>query len=624
MTKHLPQSYTGQRFCRFFNHRFNFIKSSYSSTPEWITISDYPIEHRNLWSMYQDPERLIGLSFGTTTHYAVLDIDRQSPYHPGNSEAQYRELLGAYEEVGINSIVTVQSSNSEGLHVYFVFPKALPTFKLAHMLRLTANKAGYEVKDGKLEIFPNTKGYSKHSKTAYKALRLPLQRGSYLLDKDFVPYSNEIEVFLEQGEAAAEEQDIELIETAIESASHIKHFRRVKGEADACSFAQDLREQIAEGWTSFGQTNDLLRIISTYGRVFKGLEGQALADYIVETAESSPGYQKYCRHKHNIHRRAKDWGRCIEKYYYPYGSEPSRIGSFNDLQKKGCRPENPPKENLVNQSRQKGAIERIKQGMEYLSETVKVLPRKVGELKELLIGAIKEIFGIRASDKTLARYKEFWHPQCIKLADLEISSLLPSAVTEPEFIDRQIEVITEKTPQVVKEEPELGIQSDSASNNFIDTGLENPIVGQSSAEVPFVSTQLPKPRTLPKSKSSESLPRESSKLCPTPTESSLKKDSENKLTKLKCDKSSKIYAPPSSYMKVYILTSQAVGLISKRFHGKPSSSKLCSISSGTEVRICRGAKHSRHPELLYVKPCEGADNWIGGIAVLSSSLELVN
>ncbi|WP_228016680.1 hypothetical protein [Synechocystis sp. LEGE 06083] len=535
-------------------------------------------------------------------------------------------MLGAYEEIGINSVVTLQSSNSGGLHVYFVFPKALPTFKLAHMLRLTAIKAGYEVKDGRLEIFPNTKTYSKHSKTSYKAVRLPLQRGSYLLDKDFVPYSNDIEVFLEQGEATAEEQDIELIETAIESASHIKGFRRLKGDGDASDFARDLREQIAEGWTSFGQTNDLLRIIGTYGRVFKGLEGQALADYIVGKAETSPGYQQYCQHKHNIYRRGKDWGRCIEKYYYPYGSEPSRIGSFNDLQKKGCCPENPPKENLVNQSRQKGAIERIKQGMEHLLETVKVLPRKVGELKELLLGAIKEIFGIRTSDKTLARYKEFWHPQFIKfkLADLEISSLPPSAVSEPEFIDGQIEVITEKSPQVVKEEPELGTQSDSASNNFIDTGLENPTFGQSSTQVPFVSTQLSKLSTLPKSKSSESLPRESSKLCPTPTESSLKKDSENKLTKLKCDKLSKTNAPPPSYMKVYILTSQAVGLISKRFHGKPSSSKVCSISSGTQVRICRGAKHSRHPELLYVKPCEDADNWIGGIAVLSSSLELVN
>jgi hypothetical protein len=533
-------------------------------------------------------------------------------------------LLAAYEEIGINSVVTLQSSNSGGLHVYFIFPKALPTFKLAHMLRLTAIKAGYEVKDGKLEIFPNTKIYSKHSKTSYKAVRLPLQRGSYLLDKDFVPYSNDIKVFLNQGEGAAAEQDIELVEIAIESASHIKGFRRVKGDGDASDFARDLREQIAEGWTGFGQTNDLLRIIGTYGRVFKGLEGQALADYIVGKAESSPGYWQYCQHKHNIHRRGKDWGRCIERYYYPYGSEPSRIGSFNDLQKKCCHPENPPKENLVNQSRQKGAIERIKQGMEHLLETVKVLPRKVGELKELLLGAIKEIFGIRTSDKTLARYKEFWHPQFIKLADLEISSLPPSAVSEPEFIDGQTEVITEKSPQVVKEEPELGTQSDSASNNFIDTGLESPIFGQSSTEVLFVSTQRPKPRAFSKSKSSESLPREASKLCPTPSESSLKNESEKKSTKPNSDKASETNALPLSYMKVYILTSQAVGLISKRLHGKQSSSKLCSISSGTQVRICRGAKHSRHPELLYVKPCEGADNWIGGIAVLSSSLVLLD
>ena len=392
-TKHLPQSYTGQRFCEFFKHRFNFIKSSYSSPPEWITISNYPIEHRNLWSTYQDPERLIGLSFGIVTRYAVLDIDRGSPYHPSNSESEYQELLGAYEAIGINKVVTVQSSSSGGLHIYFVFPKALPTFNLAKMLRLTANRAGYEVKDGTLEIFPNTKAFSKQGKTAYKPLRLPLQQGSYLLDKDFEPYSNDIEVFLNQAEVAAEEQDIGLIEVAIETASQIKHFRRVKGSGDASSFAQDLREQIAQGWTGEGQTNDLLRIIGTYGRVFKGLEGQALIDYIVTKAESSPGYQKYCQHKHHIKQRGKDWARCIEKYYYPYGSQPIRVGSFQEVQKKCNRQEKVAKENVVNQSRQQEAVSRIKQGMDYVIETVKALPTKVGELKNLLLEAITHLFG---------------------------------------------------------------------------------------------------------------------------------------------------------------------------------------------------------------------------------------
>lgn len=624
-TKHLPQSYTGQRFCEFFKHRFNFIKSSYSSTSEWITISDYPLEHRNLWCLYQDPERLVGLSFGTTTRYAVLDIDRHSPYHPANSELQYRELLGAYEGVGINSVVTVQSSFSGGLHIYFVFPKALPTFNLARMLRLTAVRAGYEVKDGTLEIFPNTKAFSKQGKTAYKPLRLPLQQGSYLLDKDFVPYSNEIEVFLNQAEAAGEDQDPDLIEVAIETASHIKNFRRVKGDGDACSFAQDLREQIAEGWTGSQQTNDLLRIIGTYGRVFKGLEGQALADYILTKAEASPGYRLYCQHQHNIHRRAKDWGRCIEKYYYSYGSEASRVGTFNQLQKSGSRP---PKENVVNQSRQEEAIDRIKEGVNYVIETVKVLPRQVGEWKRALVEAIIKLFGKRPSDETLYRYKEWWHPQHIKLARPESSSQSSEAVSVQTGVTTEkgknrtltengVEPKAEQDSQKV--EPRVAVNSSKAMETELDTQLSSQC-SSAVSRAEAVSTQLIELEAHPDPSTPEALPREASEIFHTPLEKRLEKEELEKALNPSCGKASKVFSTPPRYMKVFVLDQAANGLVSKRLFGKESRPKLCSISSGSEVRFCRGYRHSQHPELVYIKPTQGAEDWIGGIAVLFSSL----
>jgi hypothetical protein len=365
------------------------------------------------------------------------------------------------------------------------------------MLRLTAVRAGYEVKDGKLEIFPNTKTYSKHSKTSYKAVRLPLQRGSWLLDKDFMPYSNDIEVFLEQGEAAAEEQDIELIETAIESASHIKHFRRVKGEGDACSFAQDLREQIGEGWTGFGQTNDLLRIIGTYGRVFKGLEGQALADYIVRTADTSPGYQQYCQHKHNIQRRGRDWGRCIEKYYYPYGSEPTRSGTFKDMQRTGNRQARQVKENVVNRTRQEEAVARIKQGMDYVRQTMAVLPSKVGAMKDLLLEAIYRLFGKRTSDSTLSRYREYWHPDYV-------------SVTSPP--------VGESSSAIIDND-----DNDSASIEAIESEIDLDV---------------------------ENMELSSKNSCHTPSESLLSTQDEKDISKPLSEESCSFYATPPPYMKV--------------------------------------------------------------------------
>lgn len=407
-SNHFPQSETGQRFCKFFNHRYNFIKAkkSQSKSTKWKTYKKYPIEHRNLWSAYNNPSLFIGVSFNTTTRYALLDIDKNSPYHPDNNENALRDLLWAYEDVGINKSLTLQSSWSEGLHVYLILPKEFPTYKLAVMLKLTAIRSGFMVKDGILEIFPNTKSYGKKHKTAYKAHRLPLQEGSYLLDENFTPYSNDIKTFLDLAEVAAASQDIEIIEAAIELADKVKAFRYIKGDGKkAAEFRNDLKEQIAEGWTGFGQTNDLLRIIGTYGRVFKALGGKALADYIAETAESLQGYYKYCRHQHHIKRRASEWGRCVEKFYYPYGSKPNRVGTFAEMVENGS------KENKVNKERQESAVSRIKAGINHLKETLTELPTKIGELKTALIDVIQKLFNVRPSDKTLRKYKDLWYPK---------------------------------------------------------------------------------------------------------------------------------------------------------------------------------------------------------------------
>jgi hypothetical protein len=331
----------------------------------------------------------------------------------------------------------------------------------------------------------------------------------------------------------------------------------------------------------------------------------------VRTAETSPGYQQYCRHKHNIQRRGKDWGRCIEKYYYPYGSEPSRIGSFNDLQKKGCCPENPPKENLVNQSRQKGAIERIKQGMEYLLETVKVLPRKVGELKELLLGAIKEIFGIRTSDKTLARYKEFWHPRYIQPAALEVASQSATAVIELDHVVGQRGGVTENG------------QNQNRTLTKTKVGLElaedTPVQAEGSDVEPVIEQKAELEINPPKD-----LLRENFSLCHTPPENALEIPEVDNPRKSLVQKGFRVCATPLCYMKVYVLNILGVGLISRNVFGRSLYPKIHSIEPGTHVRLCRGVRHSLHPQLVYVKPCTGAEDWLEGIAVSLSSLTLLN
>lgn len=420
--QHFPSSTVGKRFCEFFSHRYSFIEASagYGDRPDWRTVSGYPIEHRNLWNRFLDPETLVGLSFGPSTHYAVLDIDKGSPYHPYNDEAAFKALLGAYEDIGFNDPLVLQSSFSEGIHLYLVLPRALPTYKLAVTLKLTAIRSGFTVKDGILEVFPNAKPYNQQRPTPYKAVRLPLQTGSYLLDGNYAPYSKSIETFLTLAERAAAAQDVEVIETALEAATQAKAFRYIKGDGGKASiFARDLTEQIQEGWTDFGQTNDLLRVIGTYGRVFEALEGKALADYIAERAKALPGYHEFCRHQHHIERRAQEWARCIEKFYYPYGTEALRVGTFAEMV------ESVPKENAVNNERQLSAVERIKRGVEFVKEKLIEIPQRVGEMKEALVNAIVKLFGVRPSDKTLYRYRDLWHPQVIGEVEVVIVQKAP-------------------------------------------------------------------------------------------------------------------------------------------------------------------------------------------------------
>jgi hypothetical protein len=419
MSTHFPRCPIGKRFCQFFPHRYHFIHAPASSDrPQWSTESRYPIEHRNLWNRFQDPHTLLGVSFGSTTHYALLDVDCNSPYHPQHNESAFKSLLGAYEDIGLNDPIIIQSSPSEGLHIYFVFPKALPTFQIAQLLKLTAITAGFPVKDGTLEIFPNAKRYNPKHPTPYKAHRLPLQLGSYLLDPDYVPYSNQIATFLDRAEQAAAATEIRLLETALAASNARKVFRQMRGDGEkAAAFAADLKEQIEEGWSDFGQTNDLLRVIGTYGRVFEALSGQELCNYIARTAQSLPGYREFCRHQHHIQQRAKEWARCIEKFYYPYGEPPNRTGSFAQMQAKPS-----PHPNYQNETRQQQAIDRITKGVEWVRQQLGSLPKRVGTMKDALTNAIAALFGTRPSDKTLYRHRELWHPAFIVESETDPTS----------------------------------------------------------------------------------------------------------------------------------------------------------------------------------------------------------
>lgn len=420
-----PNDPVGAEFCKWFwslNKGWNWISSDLptpGSKARWIT-EPYPIQPDEQWQQHQDPRSLVGVGFKDLTRYLNLDIDRRSEFHPLNDPAKFAELLRVLRLIGLNSPVVIRSSWSEGLHVYFPLPRAISSFGLACAVKWTLFDHGIILASGQIETFPNTKSYGSDGDfVQYKCHRLPLQpsSGSFLLDAMLEPYSDSVEDLLDEFNAALALQDLKLLKPVMWASWKRQSQSRGFGGSDrASSWRRHLERRTSNGWTGFSQTNSLIKDIATYGRVFVRLSGRALINYTVETALSAPGYEQFCRHQGEIGLRAKDWCRCVEAYYWPYGSDPSREGTyaehFNRDYESDCpRPENNIVDFGVNSKRSLEAHERIKQALAYL-ESQGVLPTTATARSQAIIAAAKVLTGTGISQRTLhkPKYLPLWHP----------------------------------------------------------------------------------------------------------------------------------------------------------------------------------------------------------------------
>ena len=170
--------------------------------------------------------------------------------------------------------------------------------------------------------------------------------------------------------------------------NRLKHPRRRLNNVEA--WRRDLEILIAEGWTDSHQTNNLLKQIGCYGVVFKELSGDALVQYIVETATTAPGYAQWCGHQHQIQLRARSWAKAVEKYYWPLGTY-AKTRPANDIVP-------------FNQRRSLTAQEEIKAAIAILEEGNR-LPLEITARAQ----AISELAG--TSLGTLYRHKGLWHPE---------------------------------------------------------------------------------------------------------------------------------------------------------------------------------------------------------------------
>ena len=503
-----------QKFYQLFPYGWDFIVKD---TPDarWRTESRFKLTEQKFWYKYSDESQILGLRFDKQTRHGLGDLDTGSTYHPLKNKRYIKVIKKKLREYGINRIVFVQSSDSGGIHFYFFFDRPVNTFRLACVFQKAMVEAKLEVKNGKLETFPNTKEYNN----VYNGHRLPLQQGSYLLDENFAPYTIAgLEDFLEAAEWSAAGNDTDLLESKFEEA--YKWFKVEKNkqrlyeptaedrdfieQVDYCQreikegFINKIRLVVEEGFTDSGETNDLLLTIAKLGRILYGLSGQAFVDYIKETVTGCPGYYKYCNHKHEIDRRCREVARYGEKKWYLYRSRlPKNRPTYQYI-----------KENLSNKpnlnlEKQHNARSRIIQAVEYLEKNSK-LPSKVGARKLAIRNFTKEVFGKSVSDATLTKANNLtlWHPKHRKeeaesfTHDTPDSNLLTHTETKTKV---KIQVKKDSTsspkiePKITAEKPP---KKNTTSKENICGAVSRWTKAQDVRKAPPVSQKLPNTKQL--------------------------------------------------------------------------------------------------------------------------------
>jgi hypothetical protein len=408
--------------------------------PEWATIR-YKIQATDLDRIFASEDTLIGVRFGKLTKYLLIDIDIRSLCHPEVNKNEWNRLMKALEDVGLTDRIIIQSSDSGGLHVYFWFGEELETYKVAQLLWSVCHLGGFELRGGNVETFPNAKKYSLFP-SMYNGHRLPLQpeSGSILLDE----YFEEIETINPWGEFCyrvhTSQQDMEELKRKLAwGKRYHKKYARYSGAAGLCSSAAEWQKSLIDrltlGWTSQGQTNELIRTACVLAWVFG--DGSRNDAAIVEKLVNMPGYREFCGHQHEIEERVKDWMDCVTKQYWPYCRPDMRpFASMRDEQPAAAKEKST--------ERQDDVLERIRQVVAAVIE--QPLPIKVSKIIQLIQETAKQMFGKGFGINTL--YNQKYVPEwriLVETAQSHIQQALSHILPEPETTKK-----SDSTPESVK------------------------------------------------------------------------------------------------------------------------------------------------------------------------------
>ncbi len=396
-------------FMALFPHRHDYIWAEHpqpTAKPAWQTESRHPLSDRFILQ----GSYLYGVRFGPKTNYLLFDIDSGSLYHPRRDPFAIARLVAALEVLGLVSYIAVTSSYSGGLHLYFPFERAQKSYELAGAVQALLENAGFVCSPGQLELFPNDRGFVDGRPTLYAAHRLPLQLGSYLLDSDWQPILSTQDRFVQQWQLCQYRNSV--TSKALRQMLKVAKRRRFSLSGKVDKFLNDLNAEIELGWTGSGQTNRILGRIAMrtyiFARILYGccLEGQALVKKMVEVAIALPGYRDYCRHRHEIQKRAEEWAQSVETSprYFPYQGRKA----------KSNRSAQPAETSTWHEQQLEDARGRIKRAIALMLDS-----------GTLPMGATARFTALTQSGiggGTLYKHKDLWHPEYLMPVDFGVRS----------------------------------------------------------------------------------------------------------------------------------------------------------------------------------------------------------
>jgi hypothetical protein len=415
----LPLSEAGQRLANLFPNGWDWIYTDVpklGTKPDWETIKKFPLAPVELWSLHQDPNCIIGIRPDKDTRWGILDIDITSPYHPQRDPAALQSIRSALEDIGIVRTLLCQSSHSGGLHLYLPLPEIISSYGLAVALKLHLSAAGFKLRSGQLEIFPNVKRYIPQGQghSLYNGIRLPFQpnTGFIALDNDLTPLPWTLEDWLNAFDLAASAQDLPLLKTQIAEAKLNHRIRNGDRTPQSLESWQERINQEKQGWSGPGETNEKLKALACEARVFMGMDSEEqIAEYIEQTALSTPGFREHSSHQRDLKQRSRDIASWAMKYYWPMGGPASRETGYHGPQKSIA-------DFSYHQAKREAAQHRIREAIAQLQQT-NALPATATARAKAIVSLAK------VSQHTLykAINKPLWHPE-------EFPSLAPAKKTE--------------------------------------------------------------------------------------------------------------------------------------------------------------------------------------------------